>query len=249
MNDRGDDSPEGELTDGILDQLGKYERAKITERSRRGKLRKAREGKIVAGHTPNFGFRFNESRDAYEVDEEKMAIVRRIFRMVAVEGTSTHRVARTLELEGIPNPGGGRYWYKRLIKRFILDDVYKPHSFEETAAMMSPEVAARLDPERSYGIWWFNRRRTTTTQIAVDGPEGREYKKKNRIAYKDKREWIAVPVVDSGVPREWVNAVRTIVAGYRSPSKVTAGSGSYLGPSCGAGSVDARWSRWTATAG
>ena len=41
MNDRGDDTPEGELTDGILDQLGKYERAKIAERSRRGKLRKA----------------------------------------------------------------------------------------------------------------------------------------------------------------------------------------------------------------
>src|SRR5918999_1097406 len=31
MNDRGDDSPEGELTDGILDQLSKYERAKISE--------------------------------------------------------------------------------------------------------------------------------------------------------------------------------------------------------------------------
>src|ERR687898_1276183 len=42
LNDRGDDSPEGELTDGILDQLGKYERAKISERSRRGELRKAR---------------------------------------------------------------------------------------------------------------------------------------------------------------------------------------------------------------
>jgi site-specific DNA recombinase len=49
LNDRGDDSPEGELTDGILDQLAKYERAKITERSRRGKLRKAREGKILRG--------------------------------------------------------------------------------------------------------------------------------------------------------------------------------------------------------
>src|SRR5919112_6279594 len=44
LNERGDDSPEGELTDGILDQLAKYERAKIAERSRRGKLRKAREG-------------------------------------------------------------------------------------------------------------------------------------------------------------------------------------------------------------
>src|SRR5215213_6935446 len=34
LNDRGDDSPEGELTDGILDQLAKYEKAKIAERTR-----------------------------------------------------------------------------------------------------------------------------------------------------------------------------------------------------------------------
>ena len=51
LNDRGDDSPEGELTDGILDQLAKFERAKTAERTRRGKLRKAREGKIIAIHT------------------------------------------------------------------------------------------------------------------------------------------------------------------------------------------------------
>jgi hypothetical protein len=53
LNDRGDDSPEGELTDGILDQLAKYERAKIVERSRRGKLRKAREGKVIATYRPD----------------------------------------------------------------------------------------------------------------------------------------------------------------------------------------------------
>src|ERR671911_1038154 len=47
LNDRGDGSPEGDLTDGILDQLSKFERAKTAERSRRGKLRKAREGKIL----------------------------------------------------------------------------------------------------------------------------------------------------------------------------------------------------------
>jgi len=188
LNDRGDDSPEGELTDGILDQLAKYERAKITERSRRGKLRKAREGKIVAGHTPNFGFRYNASRDGYEVDEEKMAVVRRIFRMVAVEGLSTHCVARTLERESIPNPGGGRYWYKRRIKMMILDDVYRPRTLQEVDALVAPEVAARLDPDKLYGIWWFNRRRTTTTQVAVAGPEGRKYKKKSSVAYKEMNE-------------------------------------------------------------
>ena len=36
LNDRGDESPEGQLTDGILDQIARYERLKIAERSRRG---------------------------------------------------------------------------------------------------------------------------------------------------------------------------------------------------------------------
>jgi site-specific DNA recombinase len=220
LNDRGDDSPEGELTDGVLDQLAKYERAKIVERSRRGKLRKAREGKVVAGHTPNYGFRYNASRDSYEVDEEKMAVVRRIFRMVAVEGKTTHGVARTLEREGVPNPGGGRYWYKRRIKMMILDDVYRPRTLPEVDALVAPEVAARLDPDKLYGIWWFNRRRTTTTQVAVAGPEGRKYKKKSSVAYKEKNEWIAVPVCGSGIPLEWVDSARTAIAGYRSSSKL-----------------------------
>jgi site-specific DNA recombinase len=220
LNDRGDDSPEGELTDGILDQLAKYERAKIAERSRRGKLRKAREGKVVAGHTPNYGFRYNASRDGYEVDEEKMAVVRRIFRMVAVEGKTTHSVARTLEREGVPNPAGGRYWYKRRIKTMILDDVYRPRTLQEVDTLVAPEVAARLDPEGLYGIWWFNRRRTATAQVAVAGPEGKEYKKKSSVAYKEKNEWIAVPVCGSGIPLEWVDAARTAIAGYRSPSKL-----------------------------
>ena len=131
-----------------------------------------------------------------------------------------HGVARTLELEGVPNPGGGRYWYKRLVKRFVLDDVYKPHTFQEVAALVTPEVAARLDPDGLYGVWWFNRRRTTATQVAVTGPGGREYKRKSHVAYKDQGEWIAVPVPGSGMPREWVEAARTVVTGYRSPSRV-----------------------------
>src|ERR687890_2015087 len=83
LNDRGDDSPEGELTDGILDQLSKFERAKTAERSRRGKRRMANEGKIVGGPSPAYGFRFTEDRTGYEVDEAKMCVVRRIFEDVA----------------------------------------------------------------------------------------------------------------------------------------------------------------------
>src|ERR687883_1267071 len=55
LNDRGDDSPEGQLTDGILDQIAKFERAKIAERTRRGILEKARQGKVVATHRARYG--------------------------------------------------------------------------------------------------------------------------------------------------------------------------------------------------
>ncbi len=85
LNDRGDGSPEGELTDGILDQLAKFERAKTAERSRRGKLRKAREGKIVATSAPHYGFKYTTSRDGYEVNEATMPMVQHIFRMVGLE--------------------------------------------------------------------------------------------------------------------------------------------------------------------
>jgi DNA invertase Pin-like site-specific DNA recombinase len=42
LNDGGNDSPEGQLTDSILDQIARFERLKIAEGSRRDKLRKAR---------------------------------------------------------------------------------------------------------------------------------------------------------------------------------------------------------------
>lgn len=50
LNDRGDESPEGELADGILDQLAKFERAKTAERTRRGLDRKAKKGKLIRGN-------------------------------------------------------------------------------------------------------------------------------------------------------------------------------------------------------
>jgi site-specific DNA recombinase len=226
LNDSGDESPEGELTDGILDQLAKFERAKIAERSRRGKLRKAREGKIVATTHVNFGFEYNASRDGYVVREDHMATVRRVFRMVALEGASLYRVKKALELEVITPPKGGRYWNKKTLREMILDDVYKPHTPEEIGSLvneglMAPEVAASLDPELCYGIWWYNSRRTIRTR--AKRADGSYYWKQN-VRERPRQEWVAVPVPDSGVPRERVEAARDAIkdnvrppdGGYRS---------------------------------
>src|SRR5215218_8873033 len=217
LNDRGDDSPEGELTDGILDQLAKFERAKTAERTRRGRLRKAREGKVVATRSPRYGFKLNAARDCYEVDEEKMALVRRIFREVA-NGTTLQDIALKLEREGVPTPQGAKFWDRSFFRHCVFDDVYRPHSFEEVEAVVSPQVTARLDPSKVYGLWWFNRRRMTSTPVSEVSGDGRRYGKRYSSYTKPKEEWIAVPVPDAGVPREIVDVAREQIKDNRRPS-------------------------------
>jgi site-specific DNA recombinase len=52
LNDYAGDSPEAALMRGIQGQFAEYERAKIVERTRRGKERKAREGRVLRGPKP-----------------------------------------------------------------------------------------------------------------------------------------------------------------------------------------------------
>src|SRR5215213_2722105 len=159
LNSSGDDSPDGELGDNILDVIAAWERKKIAERMNRGKRRKAREGKVVAGPRPNYGFRFNEKRDGYLVDEDKMVVVRRIFRMVGAEGMVLNAARCALEKEGIPTPSGRRTWSRQYLRDCIYDDVYLSHTFEEVSAIVSSEVAGSLDPSCTYGVWWYGTER------------------------------------------------------------------------------------------
>jgi hypothetical protein len=46
----------------------------------------------------------------------------------------------------VPTPKRARHWDCSFIRVCVLDDVYKPHTFEEVRALVSLEVAARLDP-------------------------------------------------------------------------------------------------------
>jgi hypothetical protein len=88
----------------------------------------------------------------------------------------------------------------------IDNDVYLARPYEEmaeeVAAFVSPEVVAPLDPERSYGVYWFNRQRVKKVHT---GP------KRNVREDNDPSEWIAVPVPDAGIPRQWVEDARAAV--------------------------------------
>jgi site-specific DNA recombinase len=210
LDDWGDDTHEGELLKFLKGWVSKGERLKIAERSRRGMIRKAREGKVILPPISNYGFRANEARDGYVVDEDKMPLVRRVFRMVGAEGCSINGMVKALAAEGIPTPTGKRRWSRTMIRNMIQNDAYKPHTYSEMAGLLSPEVAARLNPDECYGVWWFNRRRVAQNQVVrkaeLDG--GRSYRKVTKLAQRPLKEWIAVPVPDAGIPRETIEAAR-----------------------------------------
>src|SRR5215204_2244707 len=211
LNDRGDDSPEGMLTDGILDQLAKYERAKVAERTRRGLLQKAREGKVIKGPKANYGFKFNDTEDGLLVYQPEMRIVEKIFRMAA-SSMGPKAMQTRLYAEGIPSPTGKAMWPHRILKvQMVLNDLYKPHTYDEIAPLLSPEVASGLDPNESYGIWWYNRRNVTTSyDTETDGAYGKRYVTRTSVRTRDEKDWIAVPV-PAYLPRKLVDQARLMI--------------------------------------
>jgi hypothetical protein len=138
-----------------------------------------------------------------------MPIVRRIFHLVA-DGTPLHAIKKRLEREGVAAPKGGKYWSRSYIRRVVNEDSYKPHTFEEIKALVSPEVASELDCSLDYGIWWFNQYRAQ-----VKRGQSRKFSRKPR------EEWIAIPVVDAGIPRAWVDAAREAIDGNYRPPRTT----------------------------
>jgi hypothetical protein len=192
--------------------VSKGERLKTAERTRRGKLRKAREGKIVGSSPrPTYGFAYNERRDGYVVDASTMPVVRRIFSMIGAEGMFISSVKACLEREGVPTPSGGFSWSQKTIREIIWNDCYRAHTHTEVKALVSSEVAARLGQEKLYGVSWYGTRRITVKQVVEQGPDGRRYRRRQNAVERPREEWIAVPVPNSGIPRQVVDAARDAI--------------------------------------
>jgi site-specific DNA recombinase len=103
LNDTGN-----RLADGFQDDFAEWEREMIRERTIRGKLEKAREGKIVTSCRPKYGFAFTPERDALLVNGEQITVVRRIFKMVGLEGRTINATRLALSRQGVPTARGAR---------------------------------------------------------------------------------------------------------------------------------------------
>lgn len=193
LNDTG-----SRIGDGVLDLLAEQQREDIAWKVRNGRKGKARTGKLPGDVRVSWGFRLTEDKSNFEVDPDTMPYVRRVFEMVGAQDRSLTYVKNTFEREGVRTPGGSLRWETPIVRRIIQNDAYLSRTKEEVASLVNPAVAEKLDGE-CFGIYWygqFQASRNYTGRKAFD------------VRPQDRKDWIAVPIPDAGIPPEWVHAAR-----------------------------------------
>ena len=107
--------------------IAEYERAKIGERYRRGKLFRARAGEVISCKAPYGYRRVPRGPDGpahLEIFEPEAAVVRRIFAERAA-GTTIRQICRQLNAGAVPTPTGSRaVWGTSTLDRLLRNEAY-----------------------------------------------------------------------------------------------------------------------------
>ncbi len=143
------DDPLSRLMHQITGAVAEFERAKITERCRRGKLYRSRCGEIISGQVP-FGYvripRCDGVASHVKIQEEKAAVVRKIFDSYVKQGLTIRQIAKQLTLEGIPAPNGGREWNWVAVDRILHEEAYTGTLYYGRHNCAMVEVPGRKQP-------------------------------------------------------------------------------------------------------
>src|SRR6185437_10321925 len=132
LHDINGESKEEILMGSVMGVFHEYERLKITERMRLGKIRKVKENKKLLGYNPKYGYDYHHriktganARDGhFTVNAMQAAAVKQMFIWID-EGYSKHEVRRMLFETGVTPPKGKRdMWSGGTLDRLLHDTTY-----------------------------------------------------------------------------------------------------------------------------
>ena len=123
-------TPEDKLLVQMQGVVAEYERTKIMERSRRGKLHLARRGVVGVLSCAPYGYRYvpavpGAAPAQYNVQLEHAAVVRQIFQWIGIERLSIRQSCKRLQSKGILSPRGKTHWDQSTIWGMLKNPTYK----------------------------------------------------------------------------------------------------------------------------
>jgi site-specific DNA recombinase len=120
-------SPAERMLQEMTGVFAEYERALITERCRRGRLHRARQGQVWMSEAP-YGYtylpRTENCRGKLIINEAEAEVVRMIFRWLIDEQLSTYQINKRLNESGIRTRRGKERWCGGTLINLLRNPVY-----------------------------------------------------------------------------------------------------------------------------
>src|ERR687893_2590484 len=154
-------TPEDELLLQVQGMVAEYERAKILERSRRGKRHAAHSGDVSVLSTAPYGYHYLAKRDRsgegrFEIVLEEARVVRQIFAWIGRDRLSIGEVVRRLAEVGEQTRTGKTVWDRKTVWGMLKNPAHMGQAaFGKTrSAPIQPRLRAQrgrsLQPRRAY---------------------------------------------------------------------------------------------------
>ncbi len=162
------DNPENKFALQVFGAMSEYERAKIIERSMRGRKHWLKQGVLMSNGCLTFGYRYHrktlDSHAYYEIDEKEAVVVREIFEMYAKGDVSLREITRHLKAKKAYRRPGSVAWNWSHIYHILRHEMYT-------------------------GVRYFD-----TMTDGNDEQDRMQKKQTKKMVYRDRRDWIGIPV-------------------------------------------------------
>ena len=181
-------SPEEQMLLQLQGVFAEYERALIQERTRRGRLFAARQGRVNWGGNPPYGYRSIRKTETMPqqlvIDPAEAAAVQQMYRWLVEEELSSYAIQKRLTEQRIPTRNTKtRGWAQSSVIKILSSPLYKGEAlYNQTQAG---------DAQRPYGARSFKDQRPGNGRGRVKRPRD---------------EWIVVPVPAIIEPDLWEQA-------------------------------------------
>lgn len=152
LHDINGETPEEQLMGSVMGVFHEYERMKITERFRIGKLNKVRSGKLLGYQAP-YGYDYipikgkglDKINGQFVINEEEAKVVRMIFEWIGVECVSIKEVIRRLYDLGIqPKKQKRDTWTNGPLHRMLKNETYTgKHYYYKSESVITKNPTAK----------------------------------------------------------------------------------------------------------
>ena len=171
LNHHFGDTPAERMLLEMTGVFAEYERAQITERCRRGRLFRARQGGIWMTEAP-YGYTSIPRTDSCPgkliINEAEADVVRQIFRWLTDEQLSTYQINKRLNESGIRTRHGKSRWAGGFLVNLLRNAIYT-------------------------GTYYYNKRRQVKAG-RKNMPATKPPKHYSSRVWRDKEEWIPISV-------------------------------------------------------